>query len=319
MPGSRLCLAEREEIRAGLERGDSLRQIARLLGRAASTIWREVVRGSNLEGRYVAVGAHRKAQARARRPKTALLDDPQLYRRVQQFLIEWRWSPQATAKALRSEGIQISHETIYQHIYRHRFGDPRTVLCRPRFRRKRRTRTGRYPHVLGDYRPLVDRPGDPNTEAGHLEGDLIIGAGNYTAAVVICERQTRFCLLGALPKGRNSEHVTDVICQLLAQVPPPLRKTLTWDQGRELTRWQRIERRIGTPVFFCAPHAPWQKPLVENTNGLLRRWLPKRTPIPRTQHTLELIAHKLNTMPRHSLQWDTAQNRYDQLRVAMTT
>ena len=319
MPGSRLCLAEREEIRAGIERGDSLRQIARLLGRAASTVWREVVRGSNLEGRYVAVGADRKAQMRARRPKPALLDDPVLYQRVHRFLVEWRWSPQATAKALRSEGIQISHETIYQHIYRHRFGDPRTVLCRPRFRRKRRTRTGRYPHVLGDYRPIGDRPGNPNTESGHLEGDLIVGAGNYTAAVVICERQTRFCLLGALPQGRNSAHVTDIVCQLLEQVPPPLRKTLTWDQGRELTRWERIEHRIGTPVFFCAPHSPWQKPLVENTNGLLRRWLPKRTPIPQTQHTLNNIAHRLNTMPRHSLQWDTAQNRYDQLRVAMTT
>lgn len=319
MPGSRLCLADREEIRAGLERGDSFREIARYLERAASTIQREVRRGSNSDGRYVALGAHRKADQRARRPKPARLDDPVIYRRVQQMLIDWRYSPQAAAKTMGREGTGISHETIYRGIYQHRFGDPRRVLCRPRFRRKRRTRTGRYPHVLGDYRRIMDRPGDPRTEPGHLEGDLLVGAGNYTAAVVICERQSRLCLIGALPEGRNSDHVTDIVCQLLNNVPAGLRKTLTWDQGRELTRWERIEHRLGTPVFFCEPHSPWQKPLVENTNGLLRRWLPKRTAITKHQPDLDLIAHRLNTMPRHILAWDTAQNRYDQLRVAMTT
>ncbi len=136
---------------------------------------------------------------------------------------------------------------------------------------------------------------------------------------VITERSSRYTLLGALPQGRNADHVADVVTRLLSQVPGELRRTLTWDQGRELARWAKIEDRTGTPVYFCEPRSPWQKPLVENTNGLLRRWLPRGTPMPRSQAAINRIQRLVNSIHRRSLEWDTAADAYDRLRVATTS
>jgi IS30 family transposase len=243
-----------------------------------------------------------------------VLDDPGLRRRVRRMLRE-KHSPMTVSRLI---GGGVSHETIYQEVYRGRFGDPRGVLCRPRRSRRRRTRTGRYPETLGDYKPITARQGDPSSEPGHWEGDLLIGHDNRTAAVVITERRSRICLLGALPQGRNADHVATVVTRLLGAVPAPMRRTLTWDQGRELTRWPRIEAAIGTPVYFCEPRSPWQKPLVENQNGLLRRWLARHLPIPRSQATLDRIARRLNHTPRRTLGWQTATETYAQL-IAATT
>jgi IS30 family transposase len=192
------------------------------------------------------------------------------------------------------------------------------VLCRPRRSRRRRTRTGRIPDNLGDYKRVADRPGDPTTEPGHWEGDLLVGANNKTAVVVITDRLTRKALLGALPHGRNADHVAQVVTRMLDKVPAELRRTLTWDQGREMTRWARIEEAAGIPIYFTEPRSPWQKPLVENQNALLRRWLPRHQPMPRSQATVDRIAHLLNSIPRRILGWASATDAYDQLRVATT-
>ena len=311
MPGPRLSLVEREEIALGVARGESLGVIAGRIGRCASTVMRELVRNSNRRGEYRALGADRKARDRARRPRARRLDDRGLRRRVRRMLLTDRCSPMTVARLVGG----VSHETIYREIYRHRFGDPRTVLCRPRRSRRRRTRTGRYPETLGAFKGISRRP-DITGEPGHWEGDLLIGSDNRTAAVVITERETRVCLLGALPQGRGADHVATVVTRLLGSVPATLRRTLTWDQGRELTRWAGIEETLGMPIYFCDPRSPWQKPLVENQNGLLRRWLARHLPMPRSQAALNRIARLLNNIPRRVLGWRTATDAYHQLLAA---
>ncbi len=324
MPGCRLSLAEREEIRVGLARQESFSEIARRLGRSVSTISREVHRNGSRRG-YVAHVAQRRAALRAQRPRRLRLEtDTELRRKVRRKLKD-RLSPATIARQLAAEGTPMSAETIYRACYHPRLplgANAYRRLCRPRRGRirRRRTSTGRKPLSLGAFKPISQRPGDLTTEAGHWEGDLLVGQRNLTATVVLTERSSRYTLLGALPGGRNADHVADVVCRLLSQVPPQLRRTLTWDQGRELARWQRIEHALETtPVFFCEPRSPWQKPLVENTNGLLRRWLPRGTPMPRSQAAMNRIQRLVNSIHRRSLRWTTAQHAYDQLRVATTS
>jgi len=320
MPGCRLSLAEREEIRVGLVRGESFRRIAARLGRAASTVTREVARNRSRRG-YVAHVAHRRANDRARRPRRLRVEtDTELRRQVAKRL-KLRLSPQTIAHQLAADGISISAETIYRACYHPSAplgAEAYRRLCRPRRGRirHRRTTTGRKPLSLGVFRPISDRSGDPGTEPGHWEGDLLVGRRNLTALVVLTERCSRYTLLGALPKGRNADHVADVVTRLLKPVPSQLRQTLTWDQGRELARWQRIEHNLGLPIYFCEPRSPWQKPLVENTNGLLRRWLPPGTPIPSSQAAINRITRLVNSIHRRALRWNTAQAAYDHLTVA---
>lgn len=319
MPGLRLCLGEREEIRAGIERGWALRRIARHVGRAASTVSREVARHGG-RSRYRAVAAHRQAQLNAVRPKvTRLEQSPALAGEIRRWL-EQGWSPAPIARYLTANGNPISAETIYRACYRPNsvLGDDAwQLLARRRPSKRRRRRRGRVDtHPLGHIRLITQRPS--LTGPGHWEGDLIVGADNRSAAVVITERHSRLVKLGALTSQR-ADHVATVVTELLSDVPAPLRQTLTWDQGRELARWVRIETRLGINVYFCRPRSPWEKPLVENTCGLLRRWLPKGTNLYRPQPELDHYATLLNTMPRRSLNWNAAQNEYDQHRVATTS
>lgn len=223
------------------------------------------------------------------------------------------------ARQLSAAGRPISHESIYQAVYRGSFGDPREVLCRPRTKRRRRTRTGRDPRPLGQIRLVSERRAVLPDEMGHWEGDLIVGKQNRTVAAVLTERHSRYLMIGALPEGRHADHVAAVITQLLQPLPPQLRKTLCWDQGRELTRWKRIEDHLGIIIYFCQPASPWQKPLIENTCGLARRWLARNQPIPHNQHLLDHYAHLLNTTPRRSLNWNTAHDTFNTLRAATTT
>lgn len=317
MPGSRLCREEREHIAVGLAAGKSLRRIAAELGRAASTVAREVARNCNRLGQYWAHGAQRKATLRARRPKAFLLDDPELGERVAELVVDRRYSPWAASRILSRDGHQISHETIYRAIYQGRFGKPKTVLNRPRTRRKRRTRTGRYPNNFGAFRLIHDRP--PIQGAGHWEADLLVGAGNYTAAVVLSEPATKHTLLVALD-NRTADHTADRLIDAISRgIPTRFRKTLTVDQGREFTRWKRIAAATGFDIYFCEPRSPWQKPHVENTNALLRRWIPKRRPVPRAQPILDDIAQLINNMPRRSLHGRTATHAMNTLAGATAT
>ncbi len=313
---SRLCLADRMVIERGRRAGLTFRALGEVLGRDGSVIWREVDRNRNRFGRYTARGAQRKADRRARRPKVSLLDDRRLYRRVKHLLVNHRYSPAAAAAVLQAAGIEICHETIYRAIYGRRFGDPRKVLCRPRPHRQRRTRTGVYNDPLGDITLIDDRP--RRVGVGHWEADLLVGKGNLSAVVVFTELVTRFTVVVALTNRTADHTATRLITAIFTRIPRHLRKTLTFDQGREFARWAHIADRTGFSVFFCHPHSPWQKPLVENTNALLRRWLPRGTVFPTSQTALDRIAGLLNQMPRRSHGWDTAANQYRQARVVTT-
>lgn len=317
----RLTLAEREEIFEGLVVGWSYRRIARELQRqpAASTIQREVTANGGREG-YRPWRAHRRAEELAQRPRQRLLvKDPVLAARVGELLVAM--SPLPAAKLLAAEGLAVCHETIYQECFAADsvLGEAWKHLARARRYRKRRRRCPPRvdPQPLGNIVLVTARRAVLPDEPGHWEGDLIVGARNRTAAVVLCERSTRLTLLGALDT-RTAAEVSDVTCRLLSTVPAPLRLTLCWDQGREMTNWPQLVEALTIDMFFCHPRSPWEKPLVENTCGLLRRWLPKRTNLDIGQQRLDTIASHLNTMPRRSLQWDTAHHRYTHL-VATTS
>ena len=315
MPGSRLCLAEREEIRVGLARGESLSQIAGRLGRAASTVSREVSRNG---GRcwYRAVAAQQRADREGRRPRGRCLQtDRELCARVAE-LLDARWSPAPIARYLTGDGSPVSTETIYRELYRpdSMLGDRWRNLCRPRpsRRRRRRTRTGRDPRPLGTIRLVTSRHADLRSEPGHWEGDLLVGAGNRSAVVVLAERVSRYVLLGALTR-QTAAQVSAAVEDQLGPLPASLCLSLCWDQGRELTGWPHLETALDTPIYFCEPRSPWQKPLVENTCGLLRRWLHRSHNLYQPQPVLDHIAHTLNTMPRRSLAWHTPHQAWTRL------
>ena len=242
MPGLYFCVVEREKIRAGLERGESLRQIG--------------PQGTGMS--YRGVEADRGARLRRRRSRVTKLGTDPVLRALIRKRLESKWSPAPISCWLHQFGYRVSHETIYRERYREpsALGSDTWQLLfrtRPSKRLRRRIRTGvdRQPH--GQYRPITTRP--PLDGPGHWEGDLLIGAANRSAAVIITERRSRLTLTGALT-NQTADHVADTVCRLLSDVPPTLRKTLTWDQGRELARWKTIEQRVGIDVFFCRPRSP---------------------------------------------------------------
>lgn len=324
MPGSRLCLSEREEIRAGIERGWSFRMISRVLDRCPSTVAREVsVNGGR--DRYRAVAAHAEAGRRATRPKPfKLVADPVLAADVTEFLVSKKYSPLTTARILSERGQRVSAETIYRACYQSGRGlDADVWKSLPRRRQKRRHAGRKWGSVssdaLGIHVSIHDRPQAVTTriEPGHLEGDLIIGAFNRSAVATLIERVSRHTTLVSLPNGYGADLVAAALTDSLHQVPEPMRKSLTWDQGREMRKWKQIKEATGIPIYFCDTHSPWQKPTVENNNGILRRWLPKGTPLHvYTQNDLDAIAELINQMPRQIHGWRTAQQVYDELLVA---
>ncbi len=217
------------------------------------------------------------------------------------------WSPHAVAADLRAGGgPAVCAETIYRACY-----DPAGArglpgggswkkLPRRCRRRKPRGRPARKPSPLGDYRPIADRPaaaGD-RSEAGHWEGDLIIGKDNRSAAATLVERVSRRTLAVPLPDGYDADSAAAAVAGALARQPRRLLKTLTWDQGREMARWADIEAALGIKVYFCEPRSPWQRPTNEQTNGLLRRWLPQSTDLNVGAVRLAIIEDHLNTMPQ---------------------
>ena len=326
MPGSRLCLGEREEISVGIARGESLRCIARRLGRDPATIWREVVANGGRAGSRAAA-AQAQAEEKGRRPKEfKLVKDPALAAEVEELMKNTGYSPQTCAVMLKQRGRQISSETIYQACYQPGRGlSPEAWKYLPR-RRQRRKHAGRQwgfasANPLGE--PVSIHRRHPiasgRVQAGHLEGDLIIGANNQSAVLTLCERVSRFTFLAALCDGYGTESVAVTLCEVLDRIPPQMRRSLTWDQGREMKYWADIQAVTGTPIFFCDPHSPWQRPTAENNNGILRRWLPKGTPLDRyTPADLDHIAQLINHMPRRIHRWRTAAQIYDQHLVATT-
>ena len=314
--GRYLSLAEREEIAVGLAAGDSVRVIAARLGRAPSTVSREVRRNCLWRGRYRATSAQRRAEVRAARPKQAKLAVNARLREWVQDKLDQRWSPEQISVMLEREfaddpGMRVSHETIYQSIYVQGRGALRRELAaclrtgralrRPR--RKAGERRGRIPGMV----MISERPAEVEDRAvpGHWEGDLIIGSANSAIGTLV-ERTTRFVLLLHLPEGHKAEQVAAAMAEAMSGLPGQIRKSLTWDQGRELTLHAQIAADTGLEVYFCDPHSPWQRGSNENTNGLLRQYFPKGTNLSvHGKDQLDQVAAQLNARPRKTLDWKT--------------
>jgi IS30 family transposase len=323
----RLSLPEREEISRGLRAGDSCRVIARRLGRAPSTVSRDVAAAGHRQ-RYRGWRAEETAHRRARRPKIAkLIAVPRLRRAVEQGLRR-RWSPQQIAARLVLDypddlEMRVSHETIYQSLFVQGRGALRQELTRclrtGRAQRRplgRATGSGQLQHMV----LISDRPADVEDRAvpGHWEGDLILGKRAQSAIGTLVERQTRFVMLVNLRAGRLAEHVKDALAITIRALPDHLRRSLTWDQGKEMAEHVRFTLDTGVQVYFCDPRSPWQRATNENSNGLLRQYFPKGTDLSGyNQARLDEIAAELNGRPRHTLGWRTPAEAFARA-VAMT-
>jgi transposase, IS30 family len=319
----RLGFEERERILIGIARGESDAQIARAIGRHRSTVGREIARCGGRRDRYRAISAERQARKRARRPKpTKLAGDPVLWAEVERRLRQ-RYSPEQIAASLRLEfpddpGMRISHETIYQSLYVQARGELRrelsSYLRTERARRKPRGRAERHGQIP-EMVMISERPAEVEDRAvpGHWEGDLLIGKAGRSQIATLVERHTRFVMLAALAE-RTAPHVARVLAERIGTLPGELRRSLTWDQGKELTEHKAFSVRSQVPVYFCDPHAPWQRGSNENTNGLLRQYLPKGTDLStHTQHELDQIAEELNHRPRKTLGWSTPAQKLAEL------
>jgi IS30 family transposase len=309
----RLSVAEREEISRGLRAGESFRRIAAGLGRSTSTVSREV--GANGGRRpYRAHLAEDRAIRCARRPRRAKLARNRLLRQTVERLLVERWSPQQIAWQLRQDHpddqeMRVSHETIYQSLFVQGRGALRAELTRClRTGRARRRPAGRAKPSgeLADMILLSERPAEVDDRAvpGHWEGDLIIGKANRSAIGTLVERQTRFVMLVALPHGRTAEAVRAALAERILSLPAELRRSLTWDRGKEMAEHVRFTVETGVQVYFCDPHSPWQRGSNENTNGLLRQYFPKGTDLSvHSQAHLDAVARQLNGRPRQTLGW----------------
>jgi IS30 family transposase len=340
----RLSLEEREDIALGVAAKESLRCIARRLGRPVSTISREVDRNGYSQGRYrsryrfgagrhvgrppnpqyKATAAQACSQRRAARPKLGKLVGHERLRHEVQTRLDEQHSPQQIARRLRLDfpddpEMWVSHETIYQSIYVQGRGQLRRDLHRClrtgraiRKPQRRCERRGRIPDMVN----ISERPPEVADRAvpGHWEGDLILGAGQQSAIGTLVERATRFVMLLHLPDDHGALAVQEAIVAKMVQLPATLRRTLTWDQGHEMANHVAIAEAAQLDIYFCDPHSPWQRGSNENTNGLLRQYFAKGSDLSIfPADYLDYIATKLNRRPRQTLGWKTPAEALDEL------
>ena len=315
---------ERETLSLGLAHGQSLRTMARVLGRAPSTLSREYARNA-MRAPYRACTAQTLAIARARPPRRPRkLLDPWLWQYVRTHLIEG-CSPEQIAGRLQRAyphdmGKRISAETLYVGLYVLPRGTLKSellaVLRQARKARQPRARgadrRGQIPHMT----PIAERPAEVATRTvpGHWEGDLIKGARNGLAVGTLVERTTRLVILAKMT-GTDATSARAGFTKKLRHVPALLRKTLTYDRGKEMAEHAQLVQRLAIQIFFADPYSPWQRGTNENTNGLLRQYLPKGTDLSGyTQRELTAIAHRLNTRPRKCLDFATPLEVYAHLR-----
>jgi IS30 family transposase len=318
-----LSLAEREEISRGLAGGESLRSIAGRLGRAPSRISGEV-RGNGGARRYRACRADKAALRRRCRPKPAKLARCVQLRRVVEAKLELHWSPQQISGWLvgafpDQPEMRVSHETIYLSL----FVQARGALRKELTRYLRRGHATRRPlgHLImngqGQLRGTIhisERPAEANDRAvpGHWQGDLIFGKG-MSAVATLVERQSRFVMLIGLPDGHTADAVADAPAAKDTELPAQLRRSITWDHGKEMAQHARFSIQTGVPVYCCDPRSPWQRGSNENTNGLVRHYFPTRSDLrPHTQAHLDAVAAELNDRPRQTLGWKSPSQALDE-------
>ena len=307
---------EREEISRGLFRGSSLREIAAQLGRAASTISREVARNRGREA-YRANLAEDRAQQSALRPKRCLLERNGRLRALVAEKLERRWSPQQIAGWLKAEhgadeAMQVSHETIYKSLFVQARGVlKRELLAALRSRRVMRRAKGARSQgmkrsLIADAVSIRERPAEAEDRAvpGHWEGDLLMGGVDSRIATLV-ERQSRFVMLVRLG-AKKSDDVVAALARQVKQLPKQMQASLTWDRGSELTSHAKFTLATNVKVYFCDPQSPWQRGSNENTNGLLRQYFPKGAKLTHvTQAELNAVARELNSRPRKTLGYKT--------------
>jgi IS30 family transposase len=316
--GFRLSLADRRSIENGCRAGITFSAIATVIGKAPSTVSREVGGKAGREA-YRADLAQLRAETQALRPKATKLEaNPALCQRVTVGLVALL-SPEQIAGQLRREfpedpEMQVHHETIYRELFVQSRGALRDELnkCLRSGRARRVTRTesrqrrsegrGRIPDMVN----IVEREEEvaERRVPGHWEGDLITGKNNASAIGTLVERVTGYTLLLHLPEGHGAEQVTAAITEAMTALPANLRKTLTWDQGKELSRHKQIAEITGLQVYFCDPHSPWQRATNENTNGLLRQYFPKGTDLSvHSKEDLAWVQDQFNDRPRKRLDY----------------
>ena len=311
-----LTLAEREEISRGLATNASIRQIAATLGRAPSTVSREIRRhgGAHM---YRAAEADTQAWTHSRRPKPCRLAISPMLQQIVASKLALEWSPEQVAGWLKLEfpdqdTMRVSHETIYRSLFIQARGVLKKELI-GHLRSRRMMRRVKHANTAGQPRGQIidgasirDRPADVEDRAipGHWEGDLITGSQNTHMATLV-ERQSRFTMLVKVP-GKDTASVVTALSRQIRQLPSALRRSLTWDRGMELAQHKRLTVDTNVQVYFCDPQSPWQRGTNENTNRLLRQYFPKGTDLSRySQADLNTIALRLNQRPRKTLGFQT--------------
>src|SRR6478736_2633181 len=323
-----LTLAEREEISRALATGDSIRSIAARLGRAPSTISRELKRNGGREG-YRATQADSAAWDRALRPKRCKLAENRALASLVAGKLRLRWSPEQIAGWLKhtypcDESHYVSHETIYRSLFIQARGALKKELLEHLRRTRGMRRSRHYTQKTAIHGKIVDaisiseRPASVEDRAvpGHWEGDMFFGSGNSQIATLV-ERQTRYVMLVKL-EGKDSSTVVRALIKNARKLPQELYKSLTWDRGTEMHGHKQFTMATDIQVYFCDPQSPWQRGSNENTNGLLRQYLPKGIDISDySQPQLNAIARQLNQRPRKTLGFHTPAEMFSE-RVALT-
>jgi IS30 family transposase len=304
---------DRIEIADGLRRGEPVKVIATRIGKCYQSVYREIARNRKPDGSYQPWYAHNQAFLRRRRPKARrVVVDVGLCALVADKLTQ-RWSPAQISRWLRRRyparpGWHLCAETIYEAVYRGHILPASSMLLRTgrTYRRRRgrgRSREGALKQCT-TMRSIHHRPRgvESRREVGHWEGDLLVGAEQRSAIATLVERKTRLTVLICLPKGHSAHAVGDALIETFRAMPASLCRTLTWDQGNEMFHHDRIERWTGLKIFFADPHSPWQRGTNENTNGLLRQYVPKGTDLNTySSAQLDAIAAELNDRPRRCL------------------